>query len=298
MHETSLFLRTFCLIMLQLILYLALSVFALIVILAVVYILLTAISSITSQQPDSEDYEEDEIFANIPDKTEKNQKYYKSLARSNRFVLNDLFNIHPGNSNLGEYGEFLTFKEIIDLSQEFNFYYKILNNMHIGVKTEIDMVWIHETGIYVFESKNYSGWIFGNLNSKNWCKTMPRKKEFFYNPIWQNEGHIKAIQRILGNIYPYYSIIVFSERCELKDVPENTSTRIILKRNNLSSAIRQKISSSQRVISPEQIDTLHKKLNSFNDKSTNIQQRHNDYVKTKQNQGRKPNPVEDDDLPF
>ena len=284
--------------MLQLILNLVLGLFALIVILAIVYIFLVAISSITPQQSNSEDDEEDEIFANIPDKAEQNQKYYKSLARSNRFVLNDIFNIHPGNSNLGEYGEFLTFKEIVNLSQGFNFYYKILSNIHIGVKTEVDLVWIHETGIYVFESKNFSGWIFGNLNSKNWCKTTPRKKEFFYNPIIQNEGHIKAIQRILGNNYPYYSIIVFSERCELKGVPENTSTRIILKRNNLSSALRRKISSSSKIISPEQIDTLYHKLSSFNDKSANIQQKHNNYVKMRQNQSRKPTPVDDDDLPF
>ena len=279
-------------------LQLILGFFVILIIIAAVRILDTAISKNIPRQSRFEDDEEDEIFADIPDKTKNNQKFYKSLARSNRFILNDLFNIHPGNSKLGEYGEFLTFKEIVNLSQGLDFYYKILGNIYIGVKTEIDMVWIHETGIYVFESKNYSGWIFGNLNSKNWCKTMPRKKEFFYNPVKQNEGHIKAIQRILGNNYPYYSIIVFSERCELKDVPENSSDRIILKRNSLSTVIRRKINSSQRVLSPEQIDALYNRLSSFNNNSVYIQQKHNDYVKMRQEQGRKPTLVDDDDLPF
>lgn len=31
-----------------------------------------------------------------------------------------------------------------------------------GSTIELDIVMIHETGIYVFESKNYSGWIFGS----------------------------------------------------------------------------------------------------------------------------------------
>ena len=279
-------------------LQLILGISIILLIIAAVRFLDAVVPKIIPRQSRLEDDEEDEIFADIPDKAKKNQKYYKSLAHSNRFALHDLFNIHPGNSNLGEYGEFLTFKEIVNLSQGLDFYYKIISNIYIGVKTEIDMVWIHETGVYVFESKNYSGWIFGNLNSKNWCKTMPRKKEFFYYPIKQNEGHIKAIRRILGNDYPYYSIIVFSERCELKDVPENSSNRIILKRNSLSSVLRRKISSSQRVLSPKQIDALYNRLSSFNNKSANIQEKHNDYVKMRQNQGRKPDSVEDDDLPF
>jgi hypothetical protein len=129
-------------------------------------------------------------------------------------------------------------------------------------------------------------------------KNNAKEKEFFYNPVKQNEGHIKAIQRILGNNYPYYSIIVFSERCELKDVPENSSDRIILKRNSLSTVIRRKINSSQRVVSPEQIDALYNRLSSFNNNSVYIQQKHNDYVKMRQEQGRKPTLVDDDDLPF
>lgn len=55
-----------------------------------------------------------------------------------------------------------------------------------GDKIEIDMIMLCQKGIYVIENKNYSGWIFGDEKSKNWCETLKGKKYFFYNPIKQN----------------------------------------------------------------------------------------------------------------
>lgn len=41
-----------------------------------------------------------------------------------------------------------------------------------GETTEIDLILIHETGIYVIESKNYKGWIFESEEQKNWIQTL------------------------------------------------------------------------------------------------------------------------------
>ena len=64
--------------------------------------------------------------------------------------------------NRGNYGEFLTFSYL----EKLDGYHKLLTNLYIpkqdGSTTEIDLIMISETGIYVFESKNYSGWIFGD----------------------------------------------------------------------------------------------------------------------------------------
>lgn len=102
--------------------------------------------------------------------------------------------------NLGEYGEFLTFKKIVATCKRYDGYYKILRNVYLQTKngtTEVDSILIHETGIYVFESKNYSGWIFGNYKQKEWTQAVNRNvKNHFYNPIWQNEGHIAALKTI------------------------------------------------------------------------------------------------------
>lgn len=212
----------------------------------------------------------------------ENQEYYESVVSRSSYNFNDWFNISPGQSNLGDYGEFLTFKEIVKLSGHFNCYYKILRNIHVGVHCEIDLVWIHTTGIYVFESKNISGWIFGNENDKQWCKVLNgQTKKQFYNPIKQNNGHIHELKRILGNSYPYYSIIVFSERCELKEIPADTDSRIITKRNNLRFKLENKLSIEDRVLSIAQIEALYQKLLQYSYASDDIIQKHNEYVNNK-----------------
>ena len=49
--------------------------------------------------------------------------------------------------------------------------FKVLMNLNVpidGKKTEIDLLMIHETGIYVFEVNNYKGIIYGDLDGKRW----------------------------------------------------------------------------------------------------------------------------------
>ena len=91
---------------------------------------------------------------------------------------------------------------------------------------------IAETGIYVFESKNYSGWIFGDEKGKNWTQVLENKqKNHFYNPVWQNNGHITALKYATGFHNPelYKSHIVFSERCTLKKVNVNLPNVFVMK---------------------------------------------------------------------
>ena len=52
-----------------------------------------------------------------------------------------------------------------------------------GETSEVDLIFITQKGIFVFESKNYSGWIFGDEKSRNWTAMLPNKqKHQFYNP--------------------------------------------------------------------------------------------------------------------
>ena len=77
--------------------------------------------------------------------------------------------------------------------------------------TEIDLIMLHQSGLYVFEIKNFNGWIFGSENDKTWTCTYGRNgKEKFFNPIWQNKKHINYLKTILGpkNI-PIYNYVVF-----------------------------------------------------------------------------------------
>ena len=97
----------------------------------------------------------------------------------------------------GRFGEYLTYKYLQSLTG----YKRFLFNLYIpkgkGETTEIDVLLLHESGIYVFESKNYSGWIFGTETQPYWTQTLPGKrknvhKNHFYNPILQNKAHLKS----------------------------------------------------------------------------------------------------------
>lgn len=135
----------------------------------------------------------------------------------------------------GSYGEFLTFC-MLEKAGENN----ILTNIYLpkkdGTTTEIDLLMVDTTGIYVFESKNYSGWIFGDEKSKMWTQSLKGgHKNKFFNPIWQNKGHISALDNYLDGQFSeaFYSYIIFSERCELKKVNFSSSNISVIKRNKL-----------------------------------------------------------------
>lgn len=87
-----------------------------------------------------------------------------------------------------------------------------------GHSTQIDHVVISVYGIFVIETKNYKGWIYGGENSEFWTQNIYGHKSQLRNPLWQNQGHIKAIMRLLElpELIPIYSIVAFSRRATLK----------------------------------------------------------------------------------
>ena len=98
-----------------------------------------------------------------------------------------------------------------------------------GEFSQIDLVVVTKVGIIVFEVKDFSGWIFGNGNHSQWTQVLAygKSKFRFYNPIMQNNGHIKHLKKQLRQFesIPFYSVVVFYGDCVLKDisfVPEGT----------------------------------------------------------------------------
>src|SRR6478735_10096010 len=57
---------------------------------------------------------------------------------------------------------------------------------------QIDLVLATQVGILVFEVKDYSGWIFGTGNQRNWTQILGygNYKYRFYNSIFHNRKHI------------------------------------------------------------------------------------------------------------
>ena len=94
--------------------------------------------------------------------------------------------------------------------------YTVLNNctfqINAQLTTQIDHIVVSRFGVFVIETKNYQGWIFGDEHQKMWTQKLYKKSYQFQNPLHQNYRHIKALQDILhGVVEPEYlhSVVVF-----------------------------------------------------------------------------------------
>ena len=115
--------------------------------------------------------------------------------------------------------------------------------------TELDCLAVHTTGIYVFECKNYGGIISGDIDTKEWKHTYENgEKHTFFNPVFQNEVHINAVKFLTKNYdIPYYSIIIFSDRCEIENISGNASNTFIINENKLNDLMKKLLSSRKKI---------------------------------------------------
>lgn len=167
----------------------------------------------------------------------------------------------------GKYGEYLIFKYLKNFEEKgARFLFNAFLPKENGKTTEIDVLMICSMGIFVFESKNYGGWIFGSETQKNWYQTFPKgrgksHKEIFYNPIMQNESHIKALNNFFGEQLPTKSIITFSERCTLKSIQLKSDDVKVIKRDKVYKVISDIFSQTKNELLTEiQINDIYNKL--------------------------------------
>lgn len=117
----------------------------------------------------------------------------------------------------GKKGENKTSQSLKDLPHE---KYFVLNDILLETEdgtAQIDHIVVSVYGIFVIETKNYQGIIYGSEKSYNWTQNIYGNKQSFKNPIHQNYGHIKTVEKALssyGNL-PIRSIVAFSEQAEL-----------------------------------------------------------------------------------
>lgn len=164
----------------------------------------------------------------------------------------------------GYFGEYLVFCELYKSIPGNG---KILMNLNIPVAesktTEIDLVLIHETGLYVFEVKHYKGTIYGKENDSSWTqyfKTSPNHT--FLNPIEQNRYHISALKnQFLG--MPIHSCIVFTNReCNLQ--VQTTSKDIdVCPLRSLPGILSSRFKESKNTFSMEEIEKVFQKLSVY-----------------------------------
>lgn len=91
--------------------------------------------------------------------------------------------------------------------------------------TQIDHVVVSKFGIFVVETKNIKGWIFGSKNQKKWTQKIYHHTTKFQNPLHQNYKHVKTLESLLGiDSSKLHSVIVFIGDSTFKtDMPNNVT---------------------------------------------------------------------------
>ena len=93
--------------------------------------------------------------------------------------------------------------------------------------TQIDHIIVSQYGIFVVETKNMKGWIFGSENQKQWTQKIFKHTSKFQNPLHQNYKHVKTLEALLlddsnTKIECVFSVIIFIGDSTFKTkMPEN-----------------------------------------------------------------------------
>ncbi len=76
--------------------------------------------------------------------------------------------------------------------------------------TQIDHIVVSKFGIFVVETKNMKGWIFGSAHQKRWTQKIYRHSSTFQNPLHQNYKHTKTLESLLDcDPALLHSLIIF-----------------------------------------------------------------------------------------
>ena len=107
----------------------------------------------------------------------------------------------------------------------------IYNNIRLPLydkTTEVDFLIVTSQGILCIENKHVVGTIKGNSSDKYWKQIKKYEKKKMYNPMMQNEGHIKCLNYHLNkqrkNIRVDGYIIFSNEKAKLHINMSNVGT--------------------------------------------------------------------------
>ncbi|MFW8630770.1 NERD domain-containing protein [Vibrio natriegens] len=125
----------------------------------------------------------------------------------------------------GVFGEFLVNRLLSKLPESD---YTLIKDVTLPTSdgtTQVDHIVVSKYGIFVVETKNMKGWIFGSARQKQWTQKIYRHSSKFQNPLHQNYKHIKALETLLGCSEEHlHSVIVFIGDSTFKtEMPPNVT---------------------------------------------------------------------------
>ena len=91
--------------------------------------------------------------------------------------------------------------------------------------TQIDHIVASPYGVFVIETKNMKGWIFGSAKQKQWTQKIFKYSGKFQNPLHQNYKHTQTLAACLSIPHEQiFSVVVFIGNSTFKTrMPENVT---------------------------------------------------------------------------
>ena len=148
--------------------------------------------------------------------------------------------------------------------------YLVINDIMLKSEegtTQIDHIVLSKYGIFVIETKNYKGWIYGNEYADKWTQNLFGYKYNFLNPIRQNYGHVKVLEKLLNmEENNFFAIVVFPSAATIKN---NYKSPVIY---NLK--INKYIKKYQEEIISDDINELKNKILLANINTKEVRKKH------------------------
>ena len=144
--------------------------------------------------------------------------------------------------------------------------YQVYNDLLIrkgNYTTQIDHIVISRYGVFIVETKNIHGKVYGSGSAEYWKQYLPdigyrrhgtTQEHQLRNPVWQNAGHINALRRhVFGNNVPVYGIVAFSDDTDLFV----TAVQTVM---NMSEIVPYIKTFQDEVLSSDEIDFYRQRL--------------------------------------
>lgn len=156
--------------------------------------------------------------------------------------------------------------------------YRVLNDIMVNGKyglTQIDHVVVSKYGIFVIETKNMKGKIYGGERSGEWTKYSKGRKLTFKNPTHQNYGHVKTLEQLTA-LSPgiFHGVVVFVGSARL----QFDAGRYVVYENELLDLIR---SYQMEVLSSLQMDHITEVILSANNNTSVTRKEHLTQIRSK-----------------
>lgn len=182
--------------------------------------------------------------------------------------------------------------------REFDGHAITLRNVYLpkddGEYTEIDAMSISTKGIFVFENKNILGDIYGNEHETGWTAVVNGEEHTFYNPIKQNAGHVRWLIPVIEKNIPIISVIMFSDRSNLRKVIVTSRNTLVIKQEWLKKTIKEKWKKLPDVMTKREVNELCRKLVPYTKATARIKEQHIRNIQEKHGKGNTPSSPRDE----